>query len=378
MLNSKWEKEEELLILSVKKNPKEEEINRLKNLLNSHLDWSKVIGLMETHRTTGIAWNRIKKYVIEQELEKKYTCKYPHFYKFLKKNYFFQKEKAGNQIDYTATICNELTRNNIPYVLLKGLVLSLFVYEDLGARNFNDNDILVHPEHIDKAINIFKNLGYTQGVIKENNTVVEVGRKEKVIRTMTSHEVIPLVKLVDEAFLDHHIIDLHFSINLMSKNRNVKIVEDILESKISLPYDNSTFYSMNWSYVLLFLSIHFYKEAVSFRDLNVYKDLLLYKINDLVWTIESKSINWRYFLSLVQQLNFEKEVYFTFYYTNSIFSDVIPDEVLNSIKPVDTNYLNHVYYYDSNEIAVRWNNEIHERFFDMNRPSKISQPFYTK
>ena len=51
---------------------------------------------------------------------------------------------------------------------------------------------------------------------------------------MNSHEVIPLVKDIskDSMLAAHHVIDLHFSVNLMTKNHNEDIVEKFLNHRI--------------------------------------------------------------------------------------------------------------------------------------------------
>ncbi|WP_152656512.1 nucleotidyltransferase family protein [Oceanobacillus sp. CFH 90083] len=38
------------------------------------------------------------------------------------------------------------------------------MYHDLGLRDFNDNDIFVHPQDIEKAKKIILNLDYEQGL----------------------------------------------------------------------------------------------------------------------------------------------------------------------------------------------------------------------
>lgn len=129
-----------------------------------------------------------------------------------------------------------LTENQIEYVLLKGISLSKHIYNDMGLRDFNDNDILVHPNDIEKAKNLIISLGYEQGEPMNDTKVAKPNRKELLVRKLSSHEIVPLVKNVSdvEHFLTQHIIDLHFSVNLMTKNHNVNIIKELFQRKLKL------------------------------------------------------------------------------------------------------------------------------------------------
>ena len=60
----KYVEEKRLVILLSKPNLNEFEIKELVNLLNSYLNWDKVIGMLEMHRVSGIAWHNLKQYFL--------------------------------------------------------------------------------------------------------------------------------------------------------------------------------------------------------------------------------------------------------------------------------------------------------------------------
>ena len=59
--------EYELIILLTKQDLNEGEINRLKELLGSHLEWDRIIGLLYIHRVLGIAWLNLKDTILKMK-----------------------------------------------------------------------------------------------------------------------------------------------------------------------------------------------------------------------------------------------------------------------------------------------------------------------
>ncbi|QPA52712.1 nucleotidyltransferase family protein [Lysinibacillus sphaericus] len=362
--------EENLVILLSKPRLSNEENFKLVKLLQSYLNWDKVIGMLEIHRVSGIAWENLQKYFFVNEDNK---CTFPRLYKYLHNNFKVQSIRAKEQFVYTSQICELFDKSGIKYVLLKGIAISNGIYNDLGLRDFNDNDILVHPNDLNKVIQLLReHLGYEQGETKHYTKVKKQTRKEQLIRSMTSHEVVPFIKNVSNEclFLRQHIIDLHFSVNLMTKDRNVEIVEHWLNERIPLNINGQVVYTLKWENMLLFLCEHFYKEAVSITDIKMYKDLLLYKYCDILFLIEYKKLDWKEIVSKGKEFNLIKQMYFTLTFVSEISDIKLLIDSLN-IEPLHTDYLNHVYYYDSNRTAYKYSTSSKERLFDILKPTKL-------
>lgn len=362
--------EQELVVLLTKQDLNDNEKKHLIKLLQMNLSWDKVIGILELHRVAGIAWLNIKKYFFNNNQNR---CSCPRLYKYLMNSYNIQTCRAKEQLKYTLEVCELLNKNGIKYVLLKGIAVSKELYNDLGLRDFNDNDILVHPNEVEKAKNLILSLDYRQGDSKHLTKITKPTRKEIMIRKINSHEIVPLIKDVsnDTYFLTQHIIDLHFSVNLMTKNREENDLEEWFESRNVIRFNNCSINVLNWEYLLIFLSEHFYKEAVSHRDLMMYKDLLLYKLCDIYFLIKNKSINWDKVISLSIKYNFTKQLCFTLKYLSAIY-DIHPiNEIITTLESRNTFSMDNVYYYDSKEIAYTYTDQsLKERIFDINKPCK--------
>lgn len=370
-MTQKESDERQVVILLSKGDLNSDEVKLLKNLLHKHMDWSKVMGLLIFNRIIGISWNTVKKHEIKDEFKKP---AYRYLFKNLELTHRLQQIRVLEQLKHTQIICDALSDNDIPYALLKGLILSSCAYQDLGSRDFNDNDILVHPKNIDKTIRILKQLGYIQGKYNsKDDTILEESRKNLLLHSMISHEVYPFAKVVKANFLDVHKVDIQFSIDLMSNNRTDSIVDQMLDSSYMHVITNSNnIRTLNIIDHLIFLCIHFYKEATSYNEVIQYRDLLLYKICDIHHLISNNTLDWEAFAEKALNYDVNEACYYSFLFTEHIYgSQIIPNTVLNYIKPNDIEYISKVFYYDRSKLAHKWKDQIIDRVFDMNRPSKL-------
>ncbi|WP_240419160.1 nucleotidyltransferase family protein [Paenibacillus periandrae] len=351
----------------------DKEILELKELMNTHANWANIYGMLFHHRLFGIAYSTLTKYFTYAEL-KEFAC--PTFYSNLRNNYMMQLSKNKEHLKQTLNVCEVLLDQDIKFILLKGLTLALNVYQDIGCRHFNDTDILVHPKQLEEAISVIKDLGYTQGgfdFVKQE--VIPATRRELITRPLFSHEVVPLRKKIDDnPFFDAHVIDLQFSIDLMTGNRTDELVEEVMETSIRLDIEQCHVPSLNWDDSLLYVCMHYYKEATSDFNVYLYKDLGIYKLCDIYHMFKSPkiTINWDRFMAQVKRLNLQKEVYYAFSYMHALYGHVLPDSIISELKPDNLEYLNEVYKINSDKkLAITWESEIADRIFDMDRVSLL-------
>lgn len=364
--------EERFVLLCSKAALHDAEIADFNRLMTTHMDWSRVFGLLHTHGVMGTAWLNIAHYYLVDGTEKGI---YGKFISSVKQMYHMQKIRGEQQCQLTLDICQELDRQGVEYSLLKGIVLSQVAYGDLGSRDFKDNDILIHSSQIDEAVKIMKEKGYIQGVINhKTHSVTPLSRREIMIRSMTSHEVIPLIKVVEGSpFLEYHALDLQFSLDLMTSRRTDAAVKQMLERSQNIDVAGQKVRTLEWEDLLLFMLIHLSREATSELDVMAYKDVLLYKFMDVHRFLNSPCVfvHWDKFLQRVQELNFRKEVFYALYYTRVLYGEAGPDGTLEALNIKNHEFMNEVYHYNSDEIAIRWEVSLLERLFDMNRPSKV-------
>nr|WP_269846510.1 nucleotidyltransferase family protein [Paenibacillus roseus] len=338
-------------------------------LLESYLDWSKVIGLLQYHRISGIAYRNLNLYFSEEAIK----FSYEKFLSMLYQSYIMQKNKTQEQWEYTNRVCKALNEDGIDYVMLKGIILSSCVYEDLGARNFGDTDILIHSSQINKAMQCLLKLGYVQGkMLMGEEDIIKSSRKDTMLWSLISHEVHPFVlKTPDCSLIRYHDVDLQFSLDLNTGNRTDNAVHDLIACSSSVTIGDVTVKTLGWEDFLVFLCIHYYKEVTTLKEVTSYNDIVLYKLCDIYYLIANKNIklNWEKVVYKAEFTQSTKGVYYTLLNLCQIYGEVVPVELLNQVKPQDLSYLDEVYHYNSNEVAATYKLSFIERLVHPNRPT---------
>lgn len=104
-----------------------------------------------------------------------------------------QRFEAGENV------FRELTRQNIPYAVHKGAVLSKMLYGNPTSRISGDIDLLFSRSDSQKIKAIFEESGFVQGRITDG-IIVPYTRAEKIFQASQSHQLAPYVKMLNNPF----------------------------------------------------------------------------------------------------------------------------------------------------------------------------------
>ncbi len=124
----------------------------------------------------------------------------------------------------------------------------------------------------------------------------------------------------------------------------------------------------------MFLCIHLYKEAINISEVRGYKDLLMFKFGDIYNLInvidgnQDEKLDWESFIYRVKNYQLEKGIFYSLWSVNTVFGNVVPQHVLDSLQPDNLSYLNEVY--DNGEVVIKWKQPLLERIFNTNRLSE--------
>ncbi len=125
------------------------EIERLSNAV----DWEKLLGTSVLTRTTPLIYSRLKDSglismlpgEVRENLQK-------YYYKNLQKNTLIYSEFES--------ICLQLNSVSISPILLKGIYLAQFIYENISLRQLSDIDVLLEGKNIEAAARTILSLGF--------------------------------------------------------------------------------------------------------------------------------------------------------------------------------------------------------------------------
>ncbi|WP_164779483.1 nucleotidyltransferase family protein [Paenibacillus kobensis] len=341
---SQFALEKELLLLSVLKYRTSDEQQRLEEICENQLDWGWIGGQLFHHRLSGYFYfglGQLRKKLLVNEFDKA-----------LQLIVKAQAQQAKEINEIILPILNEFEAAGIRYAALKGLVFNATLYGP-GERRSNDSDILVSEEDLDKLDQILRKHGYIQTYM-ENGEYKEASRKAKMIQRMNYHDLVPYIKLVDSEFISHHEIDVNFHFD--SKDNDItKAVFDF--GTYNYSNDNYEVKGLPWETHMAQLCVHFYREGSSSLWSKGRRDVVLYKMIDVVNTIrvisdEQRMIRW---VDMMKELNLNKACYYTLYYANQFYPDLVAKEVLLSLKPEDVTYLEEIAISGEDKVVRRRN-----------------------
>lgn len=125
-------------------------------LSETEINWDQFVKLSSQHLVLTTSYCRLKQKKLANYLPKELE-------NYLEEITSINRNRNLTLLEEIKAISNCLNEHHIPYVFLKGAALLIGGYcNDLGERMISDLDILIPKEHIHKAFNLLKKLGYNQ------------------------------------------------------------------------------------------------------------------------------------------------------------------------------------------------------------------------
>lgn len=371
MFNEPFQGENEAVRLLAKYYLDNEEVKLLTQLFKSNIDLNRIMGSLIMHRVIGSAWMTIKDHDIRSLAKKD---KNDDFFYYLSNFFEAQQNRAEEQLNQTKKLINIFNKENIDYAILKGISLGLDLYETPGIRWFNDVDILLRHDDVNNALSYLKSIGYVQGEYNFINKKIELAnRKDIVSSPLLSHEVFPLVKSIPECSIKFHEVDIQFSLDLLTSNRTDELVNNFLNRKISLE-EHGNLKTLSPEDHLLFLCIHFYKEAIYLEEVMNHKDFVMYKILDIYRLLYKYKdmLRWKEVIAVAENYNLMDALKFALTYTIGMFdykNQLIPNIIKSWLLDKENDYkeLLNLVYDKSGKDKYCWCIPNNQKFFNNKR-----------
>ena len=321
-------KEYKLILLSVLVDRTSSEEEELARLFSEPIDWELVGGQILNHRLSGYFIGGLKKELknrIPREIEKA-----------IELLVLAQKKQTLDIISVTKPVLDILDKEGIRYAGLKGLVFNAGLYKP-GDRRSNDIDLLVYEEDLDKLNTILRECGYIQTYMP-NGEYKEASRKAKLVQRLNYHDLVPYVKLFDSEFIQKHEFDINFHFD--SKENDITAA--VLDYG-TVVYENEycKVKGLPWETNLAHLCVHLYREATNSLWTSGKRDVVLYKVVDIMNTIRSckdkdKIHSWT---ELMIRLNLQKAAFYTLFVLSQFYEDDIVKMLMDRLNPEDTTFL---------------------------------------
>lgn len=354
----------QLALLLSAPNLRPAEVEELGRLAMAPLDWNKALGILILHKTAAQAWSNLLRHDLATHQRFRPGVALGRLYTIFRSQQILTQENIACDVQIT----RRLDEASITCAVMKGVAVARMGYRDMGARIFNDNDFLFHREDIPRVGVLLKELGYVQGRWKaDSGTIQPAARSEIMLHPLTSHETFPYVRATPEMMLlERHDVDVHFSVDLLTSNRNDDAVRGLLSRRISIEGNESgRLWTLDQHDMFIFLCVHFQREACNRREAEELLDYSLGKLIDLLALMDSTEFPFdlQEVIRRSREQGFEREVFFALTYLRVLYPDRLSEDAVEASRPDGpTDFLHELTY--NGEPFYRWPDPIAERFFN--------------
>ena len=257
-----------------------------------NVEWDEVIDLANKHKVEGIVYLALRKSNLVSKIGENRI-------NLLKQKAAITGIGQSRHISGLSTVLNKITEENIPVIVLKGLVVRDF-YPQPDQRSMNDADILVHKDDVEKVKQVLIDMGY---IFLEDHKASH--------HIALVHHKYPVVELHWNLFKrDGFSNDLEHYERLIW-NRAIKV--NVGEAEVlSISYEDLALH------LCMHMAAHLASTGFGVRQLC-----------DLVLLVEKKGeeIDWNSFIMKARMYGFEKFSLIMFLLCKELFQMEIPKEL---------------------------------------------------
>ena len=230
-----------------------------------------------------------------------------------------QRFEAGENVFH------ELTRQNIPYAVHKGAVLSKVLYGNFTSRISGDIDLLFSRLDSQKVKEIFESYGFIQGRFTDG-TIVPYTRAEKIFQASQSHQLAPYVKIINHRLCPYVEYDCNIDIFWGESGQHIDM-HDFLHNTQELSVFSTVVRKLTPEAEFLALCMHHYKDLNSIYLLWL-KGFDISKLYEIARYLEKVPINIDYLIYLCNRYGVGEYVCYCVHFANLI----CPNHLLNSVE----------------------------------------------
>lgn len=291
--------EDTVLLCCARKGMDKAITQKVKEVLNSGLDWTYIIETAQQHGIAPLLYYNLSE-IADKRVPEKVVG-------YLRKLYNGNVARNILVYDALSKVLNAFEHDGIDVIVLKGAALAETIYRDIGLRPFSDVDILVRESDLQSAKKQLPELGYR-----------------------LDEEVSP-EKYNEEFGCDLYyigkvnILEIHWDILRKTKSdRYTRVeIEKIWERAVPAKIAGVDTFMMSPEDMLLHFCVHLPK----------------HRYNRLIWLcdvlelIEQTDIDWEYVVETAEKYRTKAYMYYGLHFTDVLLGCEIPEEVLNELKP---------------------------------------------
>jgi hypothetical protein len=267
-------------------------------------DWENVIQQAVRHDVTPFLYHRLKKF--DSGIHVPAIIK-----KKLRDAYLYTLARNIRLFHELSQVLRVFEKNDIPVIVLKGIHLAKFVYDNIALRPMSDIDLLVREIDLSRVEEKLTELNYhSQKPIRNE----EECKSFQHLAPYVKQKAIP--------------IEIHWTITRPNSNFTIDAASDLWERARPVTIDGAKSLVLSPDDLLLHLCFHTSYHGFRFglRALCDISETIRQNRNEINWEqIQRRASNWR----------MVKYIYISLYLAKELLEAAVPDEVLDMLMPDD-------------------------------------------
>ena len=292
----------DMLIECLKKNDRGPEVAAVSDI--SAEDWHNLLSLAAEQRITSLLWHRIKQKGLDKGVP---NATVVIFREAVRRNTMNNMRLNGE----LRLLFSRLNSENIPLILLKGIVLANTVYENIGLREMNDIDLLVRPSDLQRITDILTGMGYHTMQAINVNLIIQ-----------TSHHLPGFIKK------GHAKIEFHWTITHPNKNYSID-PHGLWERSVPIQIAGCNALMLSPEDIFLHLCLHTsYLHPFTFG---------LRPFCDIAEAIDhfGSALDWQTVAQRAVSQHWQRGVYLALQLAVELAGALVPDHIMEKLKPAD-------------------------------------------
>lgn len=272
-----------------------------------------------------------------------------------------QKSNAIKQQEIAGTISDLFIVEGIDHVFLKGLPLSLTIYQDAWHRLYQDIDVLVPREQARQAAKLLmRTLGYQYGGISESGILYAASKEDILYQELHTHELYNLAKWYPPSFVSNIDINFRFQWQGLRVSMDNNIPYDVIRSHI---IEQNGIRMLDPSFQFIHLCCHLYNETVYFALDRDYSDahsdgasqvILLFRLFDLL-LLSTTALEPSLIINICNQYDITYKVQYALGLCEILFDAGIVSRLLDMFPMLHCLPQSAFeFYYDKHEMRQKW------------------------
>lgn len=282
------------------------------------VNWDELFSLIKKHKVFPSFYRTVVQHV-PSEFYQKWVLEYTTYV-----------NNIENIIAILKEVTSILSDAGLPYSVLKGIVLSKIIYDDVYSRHSNDIDLLFPETQMRYAFDILSEHGYFSAVGSDDayHLGLEAGTylllPYPVLKGQDHHEYFELWKKVDSRFYGIE-IQRYFH----GEITDLSYIESFIESNRMIQVTDFVAPTLDFNHTLICLCENAYAEITE-----PHMNLCLKNYLDIGMFIKrfGKTLDWNEIVSLTRKYDVGHVLKQGLSFTNSIFGEIISPNIISSFE----------------------------------------------